>query len=147
MQPAPKTADDDWRTRAEISDYRETARYDETMAYCRRLAEASEFVHIESLGRSPEGREEAGGAYVVFGDSESSDLDVADLGERGYAIQGAAPVAQPGVQYPSGLGVSASAGGDVNGDGTPDIVTVPGPGGRGAAPSFTGTVGGALSTS
>lgn len=55
---AKDAADDDgWRTRAEISDYRETARYDETMAYCRRLAEASEFVHIEAIGRSPEGRE------------------------------------------------------------------------------------------
>ncbi len=47
----------DWRTRAERSDYRETARYEETMAYCRRLAEASEAVRIEGLGRSPEGRE------------------------------------------------------------------------------------------
>ena len=50
-------ADEDWRTKAEATDYRETPRYDETMAYCRRLAAASPFVHIEELGRSPEGRE------------------------------------------------------------------------------------------
>ena len=56
-QTPPDPGKEDWRTRAERSDYRETARYDETMAYCRRLAEASEFVHIEALGRSPEGRE------------------------------------------------------------------------------------------
>ena len=48
---------DDWRTKAEVTDYRETPRYDETMAYCRRLAAASEFVHLETLGRSPEGRD------------------------------------------------------------------------------------------
>ncbi len=47
---------EDWRTKAEATGYRETARYDETMAYCHRLAAASEFVHLETLGRSPEGR-------------------------------------------------------------------------------------------
>ena len=50
-------ADEDWRTKAEATDYHETPRYDETMAYCQRLAAASPFVHIEPMGRSPEGRE------------------------------------------------------------------------------------------
>ncbi len=50
-------ADEDWRTKAEATDYEETPRYNETMAYCRRLAGASPFIHIEELGRSPEGRE------------------------------------------------------------------------------------------
>lgn len=52
-----QTPGEDWRTKAEATDYRETARYDETMAYCRRLAAASEFIHLETIGRSPEGRE------------------------------------------------------------------------------------------
>ena len=39
MPNAP--AQEDWRTRAETTDYRETSRYDETMVYCRRLAAAS----------------------------------------------------------------------------------------------------------
>ncbi len=54
-QTPPPT--EDWRTKAEATDYRETPRYDETMAYCQRLAAASPLVHIEGLGRSPEGRE------------------------------------------------------------------------------------------
>ena len=48
----------DWRTRAEATDYRETARYEETAEYCRRLAAAHpEAIHLQSLGRSPEGRD------------------------------------------------------------------------------------------
>ncbi len=54
---AANTPAEDWRTRAEITDYKETPRYDETMAYCRRLAAASEFIHLETIGRSPEGRD------------------------------------------------------------------------------------------
>ena len=54
---AAAASPEDWRTRAELTDYRETPRYDETVAYCQRLAAASEFVHLENLGRSPEGRE------------------------------------------------------------------------------------------
>ena len=50
-------AQEDWRTKAEATDYCETARYDETMTYCRRLAAASPFVHLETMGHSPEGRE------------------------------------------------------------------------------------------
>lgn len=53
--PAPAP---DWRTRAEATDYRETARYEETADYCRRLAAAHpEAVRLQSLGRSPEGRD------------------------------------------------------------------------------------------
>ncbi len=48
---------EDWRTKAEATGYKETPRYDETMAYCRRLAAASECVHLETMGRSPEGRD------------------------------------------------------------------------------------------
>ena len=57
MLPSHAEPLDDWQTKAERTDYRETDPYAETMAYARRLAEASPFVHVESIGTSPEGRE------------------------------------------------------------------------------------------
>ncbi|MGH9649918.1 MAG: M14 family metallopeptidase, partial [Terriglobales bacterium] len=51
-------ANADWRTPAEISDYRTTPRYDETMAYVRRVAAgAPQQVRIETFGRTDEGRD------------------------------------------------------------------------------------------
>ena len=47
----------EWRTKAEATGYRETARYPETIEYCKRLAAASEFVKVEPIARSPEGRD------------------------------------------------------------------------------------------
>ena len=56
-KPAP-AANADWRTPAEISDYRTTPRYDETMAYVRRVAAAApKQVKIEAFGRTDEGRD------------------------------------------------------------------------------------------
>jgi hypothetical protein len=53
---APANAD--WRTPAEISDYRTTPRYDETMAYVRRVAAAApRQVKITTFGRTDEGRD------------------------------------------------------------------------------------------
>lgn len=53
---APASAD--WRTPAEISDYRTTPRYDETMAYVRRVAAAApRQVKITTFGRTDEGRD------------------------------------------------------------------------------------------
>ena len=50
--PAPP----DWRTPAEVSGYRTTPRYDETMAYVRRVAAAApRQVKIETFGRTDEG--------------------------------------------------------------------------------------------
>ncbi len=46
-----------WQTRAEQTDYRETAPYAETIAYAQRLAAASPLLHFESFGKSGEGRE------------------------------------------------------------------------------------------
>ena len=43
--------------KAEATDYRETDRYPEMIDFCRRLAAASGFVHVETIGRSPEGRD------------------------------------------------------------------------------------------
>jgi Zinc carboxypeptidase len=53
---APANAD--WRTPAEISDYRTTPRYDETMAYVRRVAAAApRQVKVSSFGKTGEGRD------------------------------------------------------------------------------------------
>src|SRR5215210_2022396 len=46
-----------WQTHAEKTDYRETPRYDETIAYSRKLAAASPLIRFQSFGRSGEGRE------------------------------------------------------------------------------------------
>lgn len=49
---------DDWRTPTEISDYRTTPRYDETMAYVHRVATAApKQVRVESFGKTGEGRD------------------------------------------------------------------------------------------
>ena len=47
----------DWRTTAERTDYKTTATFEETLAYCKRLEAASPIVHFASFGTSPEGRE------------------------------------------------------------------------------------------
>src|SRR5690349_13320918 len=48
----------DWRTPAELTDYRTTPRYDETMAYVHRIAEAApNQVRIENFGKTPQGRD------------------------------------------------------------------------------------------
>src|SRR5574341_1426785 len=53
---APASAD--WRTPAEISDYRTTPRYDETMAYVRRVAAAApKQVKVTTFGKTGEGRD------------------------------------------------------------------------------------------
>jgi hypothetical protein len=47
----------EWRTHAELTDYRETPNYDDTVAYARRLAHASPAIDYEGFGQSGEGRE------------------------------------------------------------------------------------------
>ena len=57
---AQKTTPDpaDWRTPTEISDYRITPRYDETMAYVHRVATAApKQVKVETFGKTGEGRD------------------------------------------------------------------------------------------
>ncbi len=46
-----------WKTRAEASDYRITADYEETMRFCRRLASASRSIRVTSYGKSGQGRD------------------------------------------------------------------------------------------
>jgi murein tripeptide amidase MpaA len=45
-----------WQTHAERTDYRETPRYDETIAFAQRLADASPLIRFKSFGESGEGR-------------------------------------------------------------------------------------------
>ena len=47
----------EWQTLAEKTNYRETPRYDETIAYSRKLADASPLIRFESFGKSGEGRD------------------------------------------------------------------------------------------
>ena len=47
----------EWLTKAERTEFRETPRYDETVAYCKRLADASDWIDMQSYGTSPEGRD------------------------------------------------------------------------------------------
>src|SRR5437773_10228285 len=54
---APPGGAGDWRTPAEVSDYRSTPRYIETMAYLTRLARAAPGrLRLETFGRTGEGR-------------------------------------------------------------------------------------------
>ncbi len=47
---------DDWQTFYEKSDFKETPRYEETIRYCKKLAEASPYVEYQTFGVSPQGR-------------------------------------------------------------------------------------------
>ncbi len=47
----------EWLTHAEKTDYRETPRYDATIEYAKRLAEASPLIRYETFGKSGEGRD------------------------------------------------------------------------------------------
>lgn len=60
-----------------------------------------------------------GKAYVIFGKPERTGLNLAQLGEGGFVIEGIAPNDQ--------LGGTVSGGGDINGDGLADLlVAAPG---------------------
>ncbi len=47
----------EWLTPTERTDFRKTPRYAETVAYCQKLADASDLVHYTSFGKSGEGRD------------------------------------------------------------------------------------------
>ena len=48
---------DDWQTYYEKSGFKETPRYDETIRYCKKLADASPYIQYLSFGTSPQGRD------------------------------------------------------------------------------------------
>jgi len=54
QRPSPPP---EWQTDAEKTDYRETPRYAETIAFSKRLAAASPLIEFQSFGRSGEGRD------------------------------------------------------------------------------------------
>lgn len=56
QSPSPPVPPE-WLTHAERTDYRETPRYDETVAFSKKLAAASNLIRYASFGRSGEGRE------------------------------------------------------------------------------------------
>lgn len=56
-QSASPSVPVEWQTRAEKTDYRETPRYDETIAYSQRLAASSPLIRYQSFGKSGEGRD------------------------------------------------------------------------------------------
>lgn len=56
QSPTP-TVPTEWQTLAEKTDYRETPRYQETIAYSKKLAGASTQLRFQSFGQSGEGRE------------------------------------------------------------------------------------------
>ena len=66
------------------------------------------------------GRSDSGSAYVVFGRRAADNVDLADLGEAGFRIDGAASSDE--------AGASVAAAGDMNGDGLDDLL-VGAPGG------------------
>lgn len=55
-QNTTQTVPPEWRTWTEQTDYRETPRYEETIAYSRKLDAASPLIRLESFGESGEGR-------------------------------------------------------------------------------------------
>ncbi len=57
MLVASPSKTQDWTTEFERSNGLRTGSYDETIAYCRRLDQASKWIHFESFGKSGEGRD------------------------------------------------------------------------------------------
>jgi len=57
VRPPADQAPAYWRTRAEKSDYRITADYEETMRYCKLLEAASRWIKVTSYGKSGQGRD------------------------------------------------------------------------------------------
>lgn len=56
-QSEPTGVPREWQTHAERTSYRETPRYDETIAFSRRLAASSSLIEFQSFGKSGEGRD------------------------------------------------------------------------------------------
>ena len=69
---------------------------------------------IGAYGAGNNARTGSGSAYVVFGKTTTTPIDLAALGTQGYRIDGAAAS--------DGTGRTVAAAGDVNGDGRPDAL-------------------------
>ncbi len=84
LSAAPPIADE-WLTLAERSEFKKTPRYDETMAYCRKLAEKSPRLRVTSFGNSPLGRELP--LVIVSKDGRATPADAHDNGRVVLFIQ------------------------------------------------------------
>lgn len=71
-------------------------------------------VIVGAFNADPEGRSGAGSAYVVFGKDDNGDVDLNDLGDQGFRIDGAVPG--------DGAGSGVGEAGDVNKDGKADVL-------------------------
>jgi FG-GAP repeat len=69
-------------------------------------------VFVEGFGTIE--REQSGSLYVVFGQAQRANVDLAALGNRGFRIDGPEPVSR--------LGWSSARAGDLNRDGRADII-------------------------
>ncbi len=78
---AAKPASPEWLTKAERTEFRETARYEETIDYCRRLEKASPWIRVTSFGKSGEGRE----LPLVIASKEQA-FDLAAAAKSGKAV-------------------------------------------------------------
>jgi hypothetical protein len=78
-------ANSGWVTRFETSDFQESPRYDETMAYFRRLADHTGLAEMISFGRSPQGRELV--CLVVAGGKEFTPEEAQASGKAIVLIQ------------------------------------------------------------
>jgi FG-GAP repeat len=71
-------------------------------------------VLVGAGGADDNGRSESGSVYVVFGKTDTSSVDLAALGARGFRIDGAAAGDR--------AGFSVAGAGDLNGDGRADVL-------------------------
>ena len=71
-------------------------------------------VIVGAEGAGNNARFASGSAYVVFGKTSTTTVDLSSLGEQGFRIDGAASGDE--------AGISVAGAGDVNGDGYPDVI-------------------------
>src|ERR1051325_8153848 len=57
LRSVAQDADNNLKTRAELSNYQETSRYADVMAFFGQLQKRSPRIHLETFSRSPEGRD------------------------------------------------------------------------------------------
>ncbi|HEY6192535.1 MAG TPA: M14 family metallopeptidase [Bacteroidota bacterium] len=84
VQSAPlasQAVPQEWLTAYELSGFKKTPRYAETIEYCRRLQAASGWIRVDSFGRTPEGRS----LQLVIASSDGA-FDPASARRSGKAV-------------------------------------------------------------
>ena len=82
QEPRPSVPQE-WQTHAERTNYRETARYEDTVAYARQLASGSPLIRYESFGRSGEGRELP---LLIAAEGETTTAEAARLAGKAVVL-------------------------------------------------------------